>query len=169
MYDPAEVSTSPRFRCRQPRRTALGASGDAPSLIERLRMPSQAHSTDTPQSSSSSAVRAAAACDEVRRTAIAYKLPVPPPRVCEELCVEVERVATVSARSMNTLRAAVERFTAALRDDGASPEAVLIVLKKVVNSRAFIASGRGDEIGGEELRQRISTWSIDEFFRERKG
>ena len=130
-------------------------------------MPEQAH-VASPREQSSITVRAATACDEVRRAALAFKLPVPPTKECEELCVEVERAATASARSMNALRAAVERFTTALRHDGASPEEVLIVLKRVVNSRTFPSSaGSYDgEFGGEHIRQQISTWSIEEFFKE---
>lgn len=99
---------------------------------------------------------------------MAYNLPVPPAKECEELCVEVERAATTSARSMNALRAAVERFTTALRHEGASAEEVLIVLKRIVNSRTFPLSGGSydGEFGGEHLRQKISTWSIEEFFKE---
>lgn len=134
-----------------------------------VRMPEKATFASTSQQPSIS-VRAATACDEVRRAAIAFKLPVPPTRECEELCVEVERAATASARSMNALRTAVERFTTALRHEGATPEEVLIVLKRVVNSRTFPSSAGSynGEFGGEHIRQQISTWSIEEFFKEQE-
>ena len=98
---------------------------------------------------------------------MAYKLPVPPPAVCEELYVQVERAATASARSMKGLRSAVEQFATALKAEGASPEAVLIVLKQIINSRTFPSSSWYEgEVAGEELRQQISTWAINEFFKD---
>ena len=68
---------------------------------------------------------------------------------------------------MSQLRDAVAHFTAALRDEGAKPEAVLIALKSVINSRAFPSTMYyTSDISVELLRQKISSWSIEEFFRE---
>lgn len=93
-----------------------------------------------------------------------------PPEAFEHLHVAVQRAATRSARSMITLRIAVESFTDALRDDGASPEAVLIALKTVINSRTFPVSDLGaGELSANELRHQISTWCIEEFFREKRA
>ena len=140
-----------------------------PVLHGTVRMPEQAPLTGIGQASSSISLRAAAACDEVRRSASEFSLPLPAAEICEELCVAVERAATNSARSMNALRAAVERFTTALRHEGASAEEVLIVLKKFVNSRTFPLTGGYAGEGGDDLRHQISTWSIEEFFKEMKG
>ena len=66
---------------------------------------------------------------------------------------------------MSALRLAVARFTASLRDDGATPEAVLIALKSVINSRTFpVTHDYAIPYTGDDLRQKISTWSIHEFF-----
>lgn len=101
---------------------------------------------------------------ELGRAAVNLQPPVP---LCEELHAAVERAAERSAESMNDLRQAVAHFTLALRVDGATPEAVLIALKSVINSRTF-PSARSDtsETSDADLRQRISAWSIQEFFRE---
>ena len=111
--------------------------------------------------------KAAAACEELRRSVAAYHLPFPPEKLCEELYIAAEEAAKSSAKSVAALRDAVERFTAALKDEGASPEAVLIALKTVINSRTFIvADARAD---GNEIRQQISTWSIEAFFKEKRA
>ena len=130
-------------------------------------MPKEASPFQRYDPSISLATRAAAACAELRRSTNDYGNPLPPVEVCEELYVAVERAATASSRSMRELRSAVERFTNALRDDGASPEEVLIALKTVINCRTFVvADPRGDV---NDLREKISTWSIEEFFRDRKS
>lgn len=112
---------------------------------------------------SDSAARAESACAELRRVAASLHLPAPQ---CEELHSAVERAAERSTESMNHLRQAVAQFTAALRLEGATPEAVLIALKSVVNSRTFPSALHTPESNHDDLRQLISAWSIQEFFRE---
>jgi len=113
---------------------------------------------------SGSASRAESACAELRRVASSLHLPAP---LCEELHSAVERAAERSTESMNDLRQAVAQFTAALRLEGATPEAVLIALKSVVNSRTFPSARHySPETNDDDLRQLISAWSIQEFFRE---
>lgn len=74
------------------------------------------------------------------------------------LRVAVDEAATRSSESMLALRVAVVGFTSDLRDTGMTPEAVLIALKKVVRQRTDFA--------GIMMREKISTWCIEEFFRE---
>jgi len=95
---------------------------------------------------------------------------LPPDKLSAELQNAVERAALQSADSMDALRLAVTRFTAALRDQGAQPEAVLIAVKNVINSRtfAYVQDSR-QNWKQEELRQKISTWLIDEFFDEKQA
>ena len=64
---------------------------------------------------------------------------------------------------MDELRATVEEVTVVLRNEGATPEAVLITLKTLVNSRALPVV---DLRVPHQLREQISTWSIEEFFRQ---
>ena len=86
-------------------------------------------------------------------------------RICEELRVAVASAASKSAGSMAALQIAVRRFTVALQKDGATPEAVLISLKDVINSRTFeVVRTSASDLSEEELRQLISSWSIEEFF-----
>ena len=90
---------------------------------------------------------------------------VPPEELCEELHAAVTRAAARSADSMQALQLAVRRFTVALQSDGATPEAVLISLKAVINSRTFeVAPMYAGDLTADELRHLISTWSIKEFF-----
>ena len=71
---------------------------------------------------------------------------------------------------MNDLRHAVAHFTVALRVGGATPEAVLIALKSVINSRTFPGPrSYTPEPSDADLRQQISAWSIEEFFREKQA
>lgn len=70
---------------------------------------------------------------------------------------------------MNSLHFAVRRFTVALKQDGAGPEAILISLKSVINSRTFPVASNSQDWSSEDLRQQISTWCIEEFFSEKKA
>ena len=104
---------------------------------------------------------------ELGRAAANQQLPA---ALCEELHTSVARAAGRSTESMNDLQRAVANFTAQLRVGGATPEAVLIALKSVINSRNFpVARSCESETSDEDLRQRISAWSIQEFFREAKA
>lgn len=122
------------------------------------------------QESSDIARRAKAACEDLRRAASISDRPLPPDPLCEELHIAVEQAALRSAASINSLRFAVRRFTAALKQDGASPEAILITLKSVINSRTFpVVFNSTQDSSAEDLRHQISTWCIEEFFAEKKA
>jgi len=94
----------------------------------------------------------------------------PPDDLSDELQFAVEKAAMQSADSMNALHLAVARFTASMRDQGAKPEEVLIAVKSLINSRAlmYVEDARHNW-RQEELRQRISTWLIQEFFDEKQA
>ena len=113
----------------------------------------------------SSVSRADVACAELRHSALTLHSPVLPESLCEDLHTAVQLAAERSTASMSALRRAVARFTVSLRNDGATPEAVLIALKSVINSRTFpVAHDYAVPYTGDDLRQKISTWSIQEFF-----
>ena len=114
--------------------------------------------------------RAKRACAELRQAAIAQNHPMPPEPLCEELLDTVTRAAAQSAESMKNLRAAVARFTLALKDDGVSPEAILVALKSIINSQAFpMVVSPSREGSTDHLRELISTWCIEDMFRERQS
>ncbi len=92
-------------------------------------------------------------------------LVIPPEELCNELHAAVSRAAAKSDGSMADLRVAVRRFTLALQHDGATPEAVLIALKNVINARTLEVTPRSTgDLSADDLRHTISTWSIQEFF-----
>ena len=138
-----------------------------PFLITVTPMPEEASFTQGNHVPTAVGVLADEACEEIRRAAHAADRVAPPAGLCEDLHRAVERAAVRSADSMAALRLTVARFTIALRNDGASPEAILIALKSVINSRTFPVTPQGRDGHGEELRQLISTWSIQEYFEER--
>lgn len=106
-------------------------------------------------------------CEDLNRVAVAMHLTPPPDELCERLLIAVQRAASNSHKSMEALRAAVEEFTVTLKKEGATPEAVLITLKAVINNRTFpFVDAREPHISTDPLREKISTWSIQEFFRE---
>ena len=109
--------------------------------------------------------RAKVACKDARNAAKLRDRPGPPDKLCEELHVAVAMAAAKSAGSMAALQLSVRRFTVALQQEGATPEAVLIALKDVINSRTFeVTRTTATDLGEQELRQLISSWSIEEFF-----
>ena len=136
-----------------------------PSTPRRFQMPEER--APFPSRNFQHGSSAEAACAELRRVATALHVTLPPGHLCEDLHAAVERAAQRSADSMTALRVAVEQFTVALRDDGLKAEGVLISLKSVINNRAFpvIRPYAGDR-DDDDLRQQISTWSIEEFYRE---
>ncbi|MFL5482023.1 MAG: hypothetical protein ACJ8AK_07510 [Gemmatimonadaceae bacterium] len=87
-----------------------------------------------------------------------------PQELCEDIHLAFARVASDTPGSIAALQRAVRRFTVALQNDGATPEAVLIALKAVINSGAFHVTSSPSDLRDENLRQLISSWSIEEFF-----
>jgi len=82
----------------------------------------------------------------------------------------VEEAASRSADSMAALERAVRDFTAAIRDEGTPPEYVLIRLKGLIHSQTFPPLGaHASDWNGETLRQNISTWCIQEYFKEKSA
>ena len=114
--------------------------------------------------------RAKSICAQARQAEIALNHPMPSETLCEELLGAARNASTRNAASMKALRGAVGRFTAALKNDGAPPEAILVSIKSVVNSPVFpsIVSPSRD-VNPERLRQLISTWCIEDMFRERQS
>lgn len=76
-----------------------------------------------------------------------------------------ERAAEKSAASMEALRLAVCAFTIALRDEGITPEAVLISLKAAIHKETFLPLWQDSTWSGPHLRDTITTWCIEDYFR----
>lgn len=111
------------------------------------------------------APRAESEFADIRHATLGFPLAIPQGEICDRVRRAVEDAATRDAYSMNELRLAVSSFTVALRDTGTTPEHVLIALKTVVNNRTLVAAHSSDW-NGDELREKISTWCIQEFFRK---
>ena len=95
------------------------------------------------------------------------RLANPPAELCDRLRLAVERAAVKNAESMEGLRAAVADFTIALREQGTTPEAVLISLKNVIHNRSLpLILPHPSDRNSASLRETISTWCIEEFFRD---
>jgi hypothetical protein len=87
--------------------------------------------------------------------------------LCDRLRTAVERAADRDAGSMAELRLAVRGFTVALRDEGTTPEAVLIMLKTVITNRTLsVIEPHSMDWRGDRMGERISTWCIEEYFSE---
>ena len=81
------------------------------------------------------------------------------------LRLAVEIAASRDAIAMDALRIAVCEFTLVLRQEGSTPEAVLIRLKKLIDHETLpLISPHPSDHGGHRLRERISTWSIKAYF-----
>ncbi len=90
--------------------------------------------------------------------------------LCERLRAAVAEAASRDASAMAALRVAVSSFTVALRSEGLTPEAVLIILKTVINNRSFLhIAPHASDWSGDQLRESISTWCIKEFFKEKSA
>ena len=88
--------------------------------------------------------------------------------LCVRLRLAVEKAASRSADSMELLRIAVCDFTIALRNEGTTPEGVLIGLKSVIHEMSFPHIGsHASDSRGRPLREQITTWCIKEYFKEK--
>ena len=77
----------------------------------------------------------------------------------------VERAASKSDDSMEALRVAVCAFTVALRNDGVTPEGVLIRLKTAIRAETLSPLWDTSSWSGPRLRETITTWCIQDYFR----
>jgi hypothetical protein len=160
MHDPAEFCTSLRTKLSNFHRTAPALLA-TPILYRMANMSeemSPAHTREPFHGSIPNSRRSES------RPSIGTRVIAPEP-LCEELYEAVVSAASHSADSMQALRTAVRRFTLTLRGEGAKPEAVLISLKEIINSRIFPLQLSLTRQGNpDELRQQISTWSIQDYF-----
>ncbi len=105
-------------------------------------------------------------CDEVRVFANTHKLVAPSHIHCRRVRNALLNASFADDVSMQELRMAVCEFTAELREDGITPEAILVSLKSVVSNRTVPPLlSPTSEWSDLRMRDQISTWSIDEFFR----
>ena len=87
---------------------------------------------------------------------------------CEALRLAVLAAATRSAGSIKELRIALEQFTVTFRDAGTTPEAVLIRLTKIVEQRSVFSHTPRAEIElSPIIREQMSTWCIQDYFRKK--
>ena len=94
--------------------------------------------------------------------------PQPDAELCDRLVAALEQAAIDRSLSMEALRLTVRDFTLALRQQGTTPEGVLISLKSVINHRRARPTLNQDFHDGPDpaIHEKISTWSIQEFFRD---
>jgi hypothetical protein len=87
--------------------------------------------------------------------------------VALRLLVALQQAASRDAMAMEALRIAVCEFTIALRDEGTTPERVLVTLKSVINQRTLpqFLSHSSDR-NGTWLRESVSTWCIKSYFND---
>ena len=129
-------------------------------------IPMSSEATSYFDNDSAMALRAKDACADLRQSAYVMNRLEPPDEFCEELHIAFERAADRSPAALHELRQTVQRFTSALKDEGASPEATLIAVKSVINSRTYPeAEVSAQDWSADFLRRQISTWCIKEFFR----
>jgi hypothetical protein len=67
---------------------------------------------------------------------------------------------------MEALRLAVCAFTVALRDEGITPEAVLISLKAAIHAETFSRIHHTSTWSGPRLQETVTTWCIQDYYRE---
>lgn len=104
---------------------------------------------------------------EVRRSARLLHLAIPSVELCEQFWHAVEKAAARDAESMQALRVTVCEITALLRDRGTAPETVLITIKALLNLRSVpLIAPHPSDWNGSAMRQKVSTWCIDEYFRK---
>jgi hypothetical protein len=86
--------------------------------------------------------------------------------LASRLRAALERAAEKSRDSMEALRLAVCAFTLALRDEGITPEAVLISLKAAIHSETFGRINQASTWNGPRLQETVTTWCIQDYYRD---
>lgn len=139
------------------------------NLGSRMSRGDDAPKSTAKEPTSPTVQRADEGSEELHRAALALLVTIPDAELSERLRMAVEQAAAGNADSMEGLRLAVSEFTVALKNAGTTPEAVLITLKTVIRNRSIlgIAPHAADWRG--QLREKVSTWCIDEYFREGTG
>lgn len=107
--------------------------------------------------------------EELHRSELALLVTIPDAELSERLRMAVQEAAAGNAVSMEGLRLAVSEFTVALKNAGTTPEAVLITLKTVIHNRSVLGTVPHASDRKGQLREQVSTWCIDEYFREGTG
>jgi hypothetical protein len=59
---------------------------------------------------------------------------------------------------------AICAFTVARRNEGGTPEAVLVALKRVIDAETFEPVWSLSTLNGDHIREKISTWCIQDYF-----
>ena len=86
--------------------------------------------------------------------------------LASRLRAALEHAAEKSRDSMEALRLAVCAFTVALRDEGITPEAVLISLKAAIHCETFGSIHNTSTWRGPRIQETVTTWCIQDYYRE---
>lgn len=163
-FPPARVPLSGR------RRTVLAVLA-TPSSDADCRMAEESPSIQPKETVSGNAFATGAGPSEnleFHRSTLASRVAISHAALCDNLQRAVVEAALRGAESLAGLRGAVYSFTDALENEGLTPEAVLVVLKTVINKRSFLViRPHLSDWTGDALRETISTWCIKDFPRER--
>lgn len=102
---------------------------------------------------------------EVDASALVLHQAISDSTLAKRLRDALQDAASRDARAMEALRVAVCEFTIALRDEGTTPERVLVTLKNVISQKTLpqFPSHRSDR-NGTWLRESVSTWCIQSYF-----
>ena len=169
--------TSPRTSCRIQsdstrrfwrRRVRTGVSMRNHHSLESTNAEHAASDFDLMQriaEASATAICAGVAAADADEIAIAVRRADEQAATARRVVQALELAASRDAAAMHALRLAVCEFTYAHRNEGLTPERVLVALKGVVHSRAMapIRSHMSDR-NGNRLRESVSTWCIKAYF-----
>ena len=114
-----------------------------------------------------SGLAADAASTDAESSAFALERAISQAELSERLRDALGRAAARNADSMEALRVAVCAFTLALRDEGVTPEAVLISLKAAIQKQTLIPLWETSTWSGPSLQETITTWCINDYFAEK--
>lgn len=104
---------------------------------------------------------------ELEESSIALDQAIARAELTGRLCVAIEEAASRDAVAMDALRIAICEFTLALRDEGTTPEGVLITLKSVIDRKSLPNFVPHDsQRQHDKLRESMSTWCIQAYFQQ---
>ena len=115
-----------------------------------------------------SAIGLGADSAEAESSAFALERAISQAELSDHLRVALAEAASRSSDSMEALRVAVCAFTLALRDEGVSPEAVLIRLKTAIRKQTLIPLWENSTWGGPTIHETMSTWCIQDYFGDKR-
>ena len=113
-------------------------------------------------------VASEAGSPEAASSGLALRRAIMQAQLSERLRTTAGRATVRRSDSMEALRREVYSYTVALRDEGVTPEGVLISLKAAIRRETLMPLWETSSWSGPRLHETIMTWCIKDYFADKE-